>query len=87
MPADICFAFIGCGRITGKHLDVLSTMPRAAIAAVCDPIPEKARTYGERFGVPWYTSYHDMLTAEKVDVVCILTPSRRCHRESSTRWR
>lgn len=75
MPADIRFALIGCGRITGNHLDVLSTMPRAAVAAVCDLIPEKARTYGERFGVPWYTNYHDMLTAEKVDVVCILTPS------------
>ena len=75
MASELRFALIGCGRITGNHLDVLSTLPRATIAAVCDLIPDRARAYGERFGVPWYTNYHEMLTAGHVDVVCILTPS------------
>lgn len=75
MSSELRFALIGCGRITGNHLDVLSSLPRARIAAVCDLVADKARAYGGRFSVPWYTNYHDMLTAEAVDVVCILTPS------------
>jgi len=75
VASEIRFALIGCGRITGNHLDVLSTLPRAAIGAVCDLLPERASAYGERFGVPWYTDYHAMLTSEQIDVVCILTPS------------
>lgn len=75
MASNVRFALIGCGRITGNHLDVLSTLPRATIAAVCDLTPERARAYGERLGVPWYTNYHEMLVSEQTDVVCILTPS------------
>lgn len=75
MASEVRFALIGCGRITGNHLDVLSTLSRATIAAVCDLVPDRARAYGERLGVQWYTNYHEMLASERVDVVSILTPS------------
>lgn len=69
------FAVIGCGRIAGNHLQAIREIPRAELAAICDLIPERAKPYSERFSVPWYADYHTLLMKERVDVVCILTPS------------
>lgn len=69
------FAVIGCGRIAGNHLQALREIPRAELAAICDLNAERAKPYSARFRVPWYASYHAMLTREHVDAVCILTPS------------
>lgn len=69
------FALIGCGRIAKKHYEAIAAIPNAAVAAVCDIVPERARSVGERLGVPWYTDYHEMLEKETVDIVNILTPS------------
>ena len=75
MDATLRVAIVGCGRIAGNHLRAIADADRAAIAAVCDLDAERAAPYGESFGVPWYTNYHEMLAAERVDVVSILTPS------------
>jgi UDP-N-acetyl-2-amino-2-deoxyglucuronate dehydrogenase len=75
MASPVRFALIGCGRVAGNHLDAIARLPRAAIAAVCDLDPARARRYGDTFAVPWYTNYHEMLAAEPTDVVSILTPS------------
>ena len=69
------FAIIGCGRVAGNHLNVLKELPGAQIAAVCDIVADRARQYGEQFGVPWYEDYHTMLQRESVDVVNVITPS------------
>jgi len=71
------FGLVGCGRIADRHATLLSgdAIPGASLAAVCDIDAEKARKYGERFEVPFYESYHDMLKSEDLDVVSILTPS------------
>lgn len=69
------FALIGCGRIAGNHIEAIGASDRASVVAVCDLSAERAKAYGERFGMPWYTNYHEMLSVERVDVVCILTPS------------
>lgn len=73
--ATLRFAMIGCGRVAGNHLNALQELPGAKIAAVCDIVPERARQYGEQFGVPWYEDYHEMLRKEQVDVVNVITPS------------
>jgi hypothetical protein len=75
MESPIRFALVGCGRVAGNHLDAIARLPRATIAAVCDLDAARARRYNDTFGVRWYTNYHEMLTAEQIDVVSIVTPS------------
>ena len=50
-------------------------MSQAALVAVCDIKAEKAKQTGEKYGVPWYASYDEMLQKEDIDVVNILTES------------
>lgn len=69
------FAIIGCGRIAKNHAQPLTEVAGATLAAVCDRIPERAHMYADRYRVPAYENYHDMLLKEPIDVVNILTPS------------
>jgi UDP-N-acetyl-2-amino-2-deoxyglucuronate dehydrogenase len=70
------FALIGCGRIAAKHADVIAKkIENTKLAAVCDIVETKAATFGEKYHVPFYTDYHNMLKKEDIDVVCILTES------------
>ena len=73
------FALIGCGRIAVKHAEILKNklVAGAELGAVCDIIPERAQGFGEKFHVPSFTDYHEMMRemGSKVDVVSILTPS------------
>jgi UDP-N-acetyl-2-amino-2-deoxyglucuronate dehydrogenase len=45
------------------------------LSAVCDVDEERAREAGEREGVPWFTSYDEMLAKAPADIVTIATPS------------
>jgi len=68
------FALVGCGRIAYKHAELLSKkLEHAQLAAVCDVQINRAKQTGEKYGVPFYTSYDEMLSKEDVDVVNILT--------------
>lgn len=71
------FALLGCGRIAKRHAELLGTgqIAGAQLAAVCDVVPERAKEYGERYGVPWFVSMDDMLAVPEIDAVSILTPS------------
>lgn len=71
----IRFAVVGCGRIAKNHLGAIADSSRAVLAAVCDLVPERAEGYAQRFGVPAYLNYHEMLQQVEIDVVCLLTPS------------
>ena len=70
-------ATIGCGRISEKHLSSINSdeIP-ANLVAVCDIIEEKAKEKGEKYNVPYYTNYHDMLKAHpETDMIDVLTPT------------
>ncbi len=71
------FALVGCGRIAKRHSELLGyhQIEGARLAAVCDPVVEKARPIGERFDVPYYQDMDEMMEKEDVDVVTVLTPS------------
>lgn len=71
------FALVGCGRIAKRHAELLGNeqIPDARLAAVCDIQEDRARAFGERFGVPYYTDMDEMMQQEAVDVVSVLTPS------------
>ncbi|MBM7556925.1 Gfo/Idh/MocA family protein [Halanaerobacter jeridensis] len=69
------FALVGCGRIANKHTEALTELQGAELVSVCDLKSDKAKEYGEKFDIPHYTNYDEMLQNEEVDVVNILTPS------------
>lgn len=72
------FAIVGCGRIAKRHSELLGyqQIQGAKLAAVCDIVEEKAKSIGERFQVPYYTSIDEMLQKEPhIDVVSVLTES------------
>ena len=71
------FGLIGCGRIAKRHAELLALqqIQGAALGAVCDSDPARARAFGERFGVPHYADMHQMMTREALDIVTVLTPS------------
>jgi UDP-N-acetyl-2-amino-2-deoxyglucuronate dehydrogenase len=73
------FAIVGCGRIAKKHVEILTEnlVIEARLTAVCDIDEKKAKFYGEKYKVPWFTDFRTMLKelSDKIDVVSILTES------------
>jgi predicted dehydrogenase len=72
---DLQFCVIGCGRVAVNHLQAIAELPEARLTAVCDILVERAQKFGTKYKVPWYTNYHEMLSRQQIDVVCIITPS------------
>lgn len=73
----IKFAIVGCGRISQRHLELISKeqIQGAELVAVCDIKPERAKAAGEKFKVPAFTTFDALLKGVDFDVVSILTPS------------
>jgi len=69
-------ALIGCGRISGKHLESIAQLTDdLKLVAVCDIIAERAKSAGEKYGADWYTDYDKMLARDDIDIISICTPS------------
>ena len=66
---------IGCGFYAQNHLHAWRDLAseNASLVAVCDRDESKARTAGEKFGVPWFTDARHMFEAVKLDLVDITT--------------
>lgn len=75
----LSFGLVGCGRIAKRHSELLGhgEIEGARLAAVCDVVPEKARTIAERFGVPAFTDMDEMAMSADIDVFVVLTESGR----------
>lgn len=68
-------ALVGCGRIARNHFEAIARIDGMTLSAVCDIVEDRAREAGELWGVPWFTSYDEMLAQSECDVVVIATPS------------
>ena len=69
-------ALIGCGRIAGHHARSVTAVEGVELAGVCDLVVEKAKSYGDEFGVPWFTDYRKMMSEiPDIDIVAVITPS------------
>ncbi len=73
------FALVGCGRIAKKHAGNLGEhkIKNAVLTAVCDIKEDRAKYYGEKYDIPWFTDMHKMVTemSDEIDILSILTPS------------
>lgn len=73
----INFALVGCGRISKRHSELLgeNQIAGAQLVAVCDKIVSKAQVIADKYSIQVYSCLHDMMKAEKIDVVVVLTES------------
>lgn len=75
---ELCIGLIGCGGVASGHLAQYEKASGARVTAVCDILPERAKAYGERMGVPedhWFTDYRELCACPDVDAVDICTPN------------
>jgi UDP-N-acetyl-2-amino-2-deoxyglucuronate dehydrogenase len=75
MSTPIRIALVGCGRISASHFEALARVDGLVLSAVCDSLEARAKGAGEQWGVPWFTSYEQMLAEAPCDAVAIATPS------------
>jgi UDP-N-acetyl-2-amino-2-deoxyglucuronate dehydrogenase len=69
------FAIVGCGRIAPRHADSLKTIPGVALVACADTDFEKAKKFGEKYGLRAFGSIDDLLNWGNFDVANVCTPS------------
>jgi UDP-N-acetyl-2-amino-2-deoxyglucuronate dehydrogenase len=66
---------VGCGRISQFHIDAIEKVDGLTLAGVCDIDLERARTAGDKAGVPHFASLGEMLKGVELDIVAVCTPS------------
>ena len=74
-PAPIRIALVGCGRISRNHFEAIEKIDGLELAAVCDVVADRAQAAGERYGLPWFESFDEMLASARFDAVALCTPS------------
>lgn len=71
------FGIIGCGNVSGKHIEAIDNIENAELIAVADIFEEKAKKLVEKYRnseIKIYTDYREMLKNESIDIVDICTP-------------
>jgi predicted dehydrogenase len=76
-------AVIGVGSMGENHARVYAHLPQTRLVGVADADTKIARAVGERFGVPAYTDFQEMLSQEKPEAVSIAVPTA-LHEEVAT---
>lgn len=72
----IRIGLIGCGRISGNHIQAIQDHSGACeLAAVCDTVPERADEKAAETGVPAFYDLDQMLATVEMDAVAICSPS------------
>jgi predicted dehydrogenase len=75
MNPTLRFGIIGCGVIGPTHAEAIASLPDTILAAAADPEVARAVNLASLYGATPYADLHEMLAKERLDVVCICTPS------------
>jgi predicted dehydrogenase len=76
MAEPVRVALVGCGFFAHNHLHAWSDLAAegAALVAVCDIDPARAKAAAVEFRVPaWYRDIDEMLRRERIDLIDIVT--------------
>jgi len=74
--SKVRFGIVGCGVIHEWHAQVIRNLSdRAELVAVCDIVPERAKSSAEKWGATPYNSIDELLADDRVDAITIGTPS------------
>ena len=68
-------AVIGVGAMGSNHARVFSEIPEAQLVAVSDSSERTVQNIANRWSVPGYTDFKEMLAKEKPDAVSIAVPT------------
>jgi UDP-N-acetyl-2-amino-2-deoxyglucuronate dehydrogenase len=68
-------SLVGCGRISRNHVDAIARIDGLELVAACDDDADRAKAVAEPLGIPWFTSYEEMLATVPSEVAAICTPS------------
>ena len=72
----IRFALVGCGRISGNHIEALRQQGgRAELVAVCDTRPQALEAAVAKTGAQGFASLDALLAQCNADIVVLATPS------------
>ena len=64
---------IGCGRIAGWHCRAIKSQKKIKLLGVCDLDLDKAKNYGKKFNVPYFTNYRKMINdLDEANTVAII---------------
>lgn len=73
---ELRFGLVGCGTISARHAEILSTTEGLSLAAVCDPVDQRRQAMAEKHKVKHQFATLDELIASRCcDAVTICTPS------------
>ncbi len=75
MPDKLKCVLVGCGRISTRHLEVLSALREVDLVAVCDNRPDRLERAAAASGATPFRDYMEMVAAVKPDIVSVLTDS------------
>lgn len=67
---------IGCGRKGTQHARAYALNPATQVVAAADTDPENLELFCQRFGVPGYGDYREMLAKERIDIAAPILPVR-----------
>jgi UDP-N-acetyl-2-amino-2-deoxyglucuronate dehydrogenase len=66
---------VGCGAISTQHLEAIEALDGLHLVGVVDASADRARTVGDRWGVPWSIHLEELLERDDVDAVAVTSPS------------
>ena len=69
------FGIVGCGMIADIHAQALKSLNGVRLVGVTDVSFTHAKSFAEKHEVFAYENYEKMLSDEKIDAICICTPS------------
>lgn len=79
MPSTVAVALLGLGIINDTHRRILEQLPDVRIAAVWDPLPDRARQVAALIGPECraYSDHRELLTTGAIDCAFIAIPPHR----------
>lgn len=69
------FGIIGCGAISHMHAGAIVEIEKAELFACTDVNEKSLAAFSGQYGITPYDDYKKILTDDRVDAVCICTPS------------
>ena len=66
---------VGCGRKGTEHARAYHLNPLTKVVAAADPDAENLALFCQRFNVPGYRDYHEMLRKEKIGIASVILPA------------
>ncbi|ASY60400.1 putative oxidoreductase protein (plasmid) [Sinorhizobium sp. CCBAU 05631] len=75
MTQRVKLAVLGAGLIGKRHIQHVLAEPLAQLIAVVDPTPV-GETIAKEAGVKWFTSFADMIAADRPDGIIVATPNQ-----------